>query len=80
MRGPERGTLRAVAQLPVSPVPGRPYGGLCEACVHRREVPNTRGSRFLLCQRSRWDPAYPRYPRLPVERCNGFARSAAEAG
>lgn len=46
--------------------------GLCETCVHRREVPNTRGSVFSLCERSRTDPAYPRYPRLPVLECTGY--------
>ena len=47
--------------------------GLCNRCLHQRLVPNSRGSVFSLCERSRDDPAYPRYPRLPVERCAGFA-------
>jgi hypothetical protein len=34
---------------------------------------------FLLCERSRADPAYPRYPRLPVVRCAGFQPKADEA-
>ena len=46
--------------------------GLCATCAHRREVPNRRGSVFYLCQRSRSDPAYPRYPRLPVLSCPGY--------
>lgn len=46
--------------------------GLCATCVHRREVPNRRGSVFYLCQRSKSDPAYPRYPRLPVLSCRGY--------
>ena len=45
--------------------------GLCDSCRHQRLVPNTRGSTFSLCERSRTDPAYPRYPRLPVARCEG---------
>jgi hypothetical protein len=36
------------------------------------------GSRFFLCQRSAADPAFPRYPRLPVLACRGFAPAAAE--
>ena len=32
-----------------------------------------RGSTFWLCELSRTDPAFPRYPRLPVVRCTGFA-------
>jgi len=43
-----------------------PSAGLCDRCRHQRLVPNTRGSVFSLCERSREDPAYPRYPRLPV--------------
>lgn len=51
---------------------GRPAAGLCDRCRHQRLVANTRGSTFSLCERSRSDPAYARYPRLPVERCPGF--------
>ena len=46
--------------------------GLCDSCRHQRLVPNTRGSVFSLCQRSREDPDFPRYPRLPVLSCPGF--------
>ena len=46
--------------------------GLCDRCRHQRLVPNTRGSVFSLCERSREDPAYLRYPRLPVLNCPGF--------
>jgi hypothetical protein len=49
-----------------------PPHGLCDACRHQRLVPNTRGSVFSLCERSREDPEFPRYPRLPVLRCPGF--------
>jgi hypothetical protein len=51
-----------------------PANGLCDACLHQRLVPNTRGSVFSLCERSRQDPAYPRYPRIPVLSCPGFER------
>jgi hypothetical protein len=34
-------------------------------------VHNTRGSTFSLCRRSRTEPEYPRYPRLPVRECAG---------
>lgn len=46
--------------------------GLCTACRYAREVVSTRGSRFVLCERSQTDPAYPRYPRLPVVVCAGY--------
>jgi hypothetical protein len=57
----------------------RPHAGLCDTCRHQRLVPNTRGSTFSLCERSRNDPAFPRYPRLPVTRCAGYdPRPAAQ--
>jgi len=58
----------------------RPPAGLCDACAHQRLVPNTRGSVFSLCERSRAEPEYPRYPRLPVRECPGFERRAAGEG
>lgn len=50
----------------------RPPAGLCDRCRHQRLVPNTRGSVFSLCERSRSDDRFPRYPRLPVLECIGF--------
>lgn len=50
----------------------RPAAGLCDRCAHQQLVSNTRGSTFSLCRRSRTDPAYPKYPRLPVRACAGF--------
>jgi hypothetical protein len=52
--------------------PAPPPAGLCNACVHQRLVPNRRGSVFSLCRRSKDDPAFPRYPRIPVRACPGF--------
>jgi len=51
-----------------------PAAGLCDTCAHQRVIRNTRGSSFSLCERSRADPAYPRYPRLPVRECAGYER------
>ena len=51
---------------------GRPPAGLCDRCRHQQLVPNTRGSVFSLCRRSREDPAFRRYPPIPVLRCPGF--------
>jgi hypothetical protein len=45
--------------------------GLCDSCRHQQLVPNTRGSVFSLCLRSRADSAYPRYPPIPVTACPG---------
>lgn len=46
--------------------------GLCSACDWAQQVTTTRGSRFLRCGRSDGDPAYARYPALPVKHCLGF--------
>jgi hypothetical protein len=52
----------------------RTDAGLCDSCRHQRLVPNTRGSVFSLCERSKDEPEYPRYPRLPVVECPGWER------
>lgn len=44
---------------------------LCETCRNRREVRTIR-SRFLLCELSLADDAYPKYPPQPVVRCDGY--------
>lgn len=46
--------------------------GLCGSCRHARVVLTSRGSRFLRCDRSNEDPAYPRYPLLPRSSCSGY--------
>jgi hypothetical protein len=58
---------------------GGPPAGLCDSCAHQQLVHNTRGSTFSLCSRSREDPAYPRYPRLPVLACPGYERLQARS-
>ena len=45
---------------------------LCDQCARMREVISGKGSRFLLCQLSRVNPHYPKYPNQPVLRCLGF--------
>jgi hypothetical protein len=63
------------------PVPSAPPFGLCDTCRHQRLVRTTRGSVFTLCERSRADRAYPRYPRVPVLACAGHeaARRASSS-
>jgi len=46
--------------------------GLCATCVHSKIVKSERGSAFILCLRSKTDPAFPKYPPLPVRECVGF--------
>jgi len=60
--------------------PTPPPAGLCNACVHQQLVPNRRGSVFSLCARSKTDPAYPRYPRIPVRECAGFEAREVRGG
>jgi hypothetical protein len=45
---------------------------LCEICALMREIITSKGSRFLLCQLSKSDPAYPKYPPQPIVRCDGY--------
>lgn len=49
-----------------------PAAGLCESCAHVRVVVSGKGSRFYLCTLSAVNPAFPKYPRLPVLRCRGY--------
>ena len=53
-------------------MPTRQPAGLCDSCVHQQLVHTTRGSTFSLCRRSKTEPEYPKYPRLPVLRCPGY--------
>lgn len=48
--------------------------GLCDSCRHQKLIRNTRGSTFSMCERSKADPAFPKYPRLPVLACRGYER------
>ena len=54
----------------------RPPAGLCDTCTHQQLVSTTRGSEFSLCLRSRTDPDYPKYPRVPVLACRGHEPAA----
>jgi hypothetical protein len=44
---------------------------LCETCESVREIRTAR-SRFLLCELSLTDAAYPKYPPQPVVQCDGY--------
>lgn len=46
--------------------------GLCRTCTHTRVIRSDRGSVFYLCRLSFTDPAFPKYPRLPVHACPQF--------
>jgi hypothetical protein len=55
------------------PAPWTPDPGLCGRCRHARRTGNRRGSLFFLCALAAVDARFPKYPRLPVVRCAGFA-------
>lgn len=53
--------------------------GLCASCVHVRVIESARGSTFFMCEKSREDARYVKYPRLPVVMCPGFQPTADAA-
>lgn len=59
-------TAEALARL------GGP-AGLCATCRHAG-ILASRASTFLRCGMAGVDPAFPRYPRLPVLACRGYER------
>jgi hypothetical protein len=54
--------------------------GLCDRCKHCHAITNSRGSTFYLCRRAESDPAFARYPQLPVRECRGFELQAVDSG
>ena len=50
--------------------PGR--AGLCASCRFAEVITSSRGSTFYLCALADTDPAFRRYPVLPVLRCSGY--------
>jgi hypothetical protein len=51
--------------------------GLCALCRHAQIIRSDRGQSFFMCLRSRTNPAFPRYPALPVLTCVGYEPAAA---
>jgi hypothetical protein len=47
--------------------------GLCKNCRHADVVRSAKGGEFYRCLLSETDPRFPKYPRLPVVRCEGFS-------
>jgi|SRR6516165_11307330 hypothetical protein len=50
----------------------RERAGLCANCRHSRKMTSDRGSVFWLCELSKVDAGFAKYPRLPVRECAGF--------
>jgi hypothetical protein len=53
---------------------------LCDRCEYSRLISNSQGSTFLLCEYSRLDTSYARYPRLPVLACMAFQEKQGGEG
>jgi hypothetical protein len=51
--------------------------GLCDTCVHQKLIRNTRGSTFSMCELSKTDKRFPKYPRLPVASCPGYVNGSS---
>jgi hypothetical protein len=52
--------------------------GLCAQCRHAQIIESSKGSVFLLCELSKSDPRFLKYPRLPVLSCAGYQRGAQQ--
>jgi hypothetical protein len=52
-----------------------PPAGLCEDCVHCKEVRSARGSVFRRCLMHERDSRFAKYPRMPVLQCPGYAKT-----
>ncbi|MGH2967728.1 MAG: hypothetical protein ACRDK0_01500 [Solirubrobacteraceae bacterium] len=50
----------------------RPPAGLCDSCRHQKLIRTGRGSVFSMCLRSKTEPGYDKYPRIPVLTCRGY--------
>lgn len=46
--------------------------GLCVDCRHGRIVESSGGTRYYLCELSFRRTEYPKYPSVPVVRCEGY--------
>jgi hypothetical protein len=53
--------------------------GLCEKCRHAKTITSDRGSTFILCELSKTDKRFAKYPRLPVLACSGYVEKQPDA-
>jgi hypothetical protein len=52
--------------------------GLCDTCRFVRIITSDRGSRFVMCELSKADPRFRRYPALPVLACDGYTQAGPD--
>lgn len=48
---------------------------LCHTCIHVKIVRSGHGSTFYLCQKSKTDTAFEKYPHQPVRACLGYEQA-----
>jgi hypothetical protein len=46
--------------------------GLCATCRYRHMVKSAKGSFFVMCNLSKADNKFQRYPPLPLLKCDGY--------
>lgn len=49
-----------------------PEVSLCLKCHYARTIKNVRGSVFFLCEKSKEDARFMKYPTMPVIKCGGY--------
>ena len=54
--------------------------GLCATCAFGRLFRSGKDATYVTCDLSRTDPAYPRFPSIPVIRCRGFEDRGEDPG
>lgn len=54
--------------------------GICANCKHMTVVRSDRGVIFYRCLLSDQDQRFPKYPRLPVQVCKGWAEGSKGSG
>jgi hypothetical protein len=47
--------------------------GLCQNCIYNKVI-KTKTSTFYLCEKSKENSSFKKYPRLPVLECKGFIK------
>jgi len=52
--------------------------GLCADCRHARAIRAASERGYIQCLRSRTDPRYPKWPRLPILSCPGYEQGEGE--
>ena len=55
----------------------RRRAGLCGSCIHLRVIVSDKNSAFAQCGLGLTDPAFAKYPHLPVRSCDGWSPPAA---